>query len=866
MADGISNCPIDLTCDDSEDDLSSSGSYSSDDDFSNNRMTYQSGGTMNEEDINSQTEAVDNGFSEEKRITCDDTSTIHSEYSNSTSLSRTSHHPPQEDDVVDLTADDSALKHSNSDEIDEDDEDDAGDSDHATKSSCQDDANNKSQTTPSNDMDKISFEYSSPNHTNQYFHHLKHLQTMQDVNINNFTSSLSSSSSSTPPSNVYVQNNNKNTFKRSASFDSKHSYTNNQKEEAYYSRTAQNVHNDDHIQKNIPDNLCTNVGYVVEEHYVHGDHHMQKNIPRDNSCTNVEYVTEEHYVHDDHHMQKNTPDNNLCTNVEYVTEEHYVHDDHHMQKNIPDNNLCTNVEYTCQTSLGSRHSQSDDINHISSAEGSTNNGNNSSAEINNATDETETDSDIEIKIKHDVIHGSYHNMNFTRRGEDSFTTNVMHQNPEKVVPETPIYNNNLSKEEEEPEHNETNATGDNNDSDDDSIEVIGVVPPDTNAPSRASPYADRNNGNYFQQNIPRMNPVNSENKVNDNLYNEYTYDDSSEGSDSGASPYGYNSDSTFLDDDDEDEECYQENTTRKEKRSDTKIENEKAIPNINPITIELAKKRLAAKRREQQQTMEFMNVKQKNVPFQQQKFKPRPPIRKTKKPNSNIPSPSAHRQHKDDESSTQEAKHSESAKGSSSRPNNNEDTESSDPSGDSTASNPQVPSTPLRPINTSYSYTSAEVPFRSEYIPNKHSFSSPNKTSHSNQPKKRKTPDRVSCQEERAKNIREEQERKQKLKVEQERLFQAAANRTRERLRYEQQMKINTEGQTFIDPMLNVKNLPEGHWRWTNLHSRLGLPENCPPVMIKKQYRKLALLYHPDKGGCSIRFNAIREAYDQLLN
>lgn len=44
----------------------------------------------------------------------------------------------------------------------------------------------------------------------------------------------------------------------------------------------------------------------------------------------------------------------------------------------------------------------------------------------------------------------------------------------------------------------------------------------------------------------------------------------------------------------------------------------------------------------------------------------------------------------------------------------------------------------------------------------------------------------------------------------------------------------------------------------------LELPEDADAVMVQQQYRRLAQKHHPDKGGCAIRFNEIRQAKSVL--
>ncbi|KAI2510110.1 hypothetical protein MHU86_4277 [Fragilaria crotonensis] len=66
-----------------------------------------------------------------------------------------------------------------------------------------------------------------------------------------------------------------------------------------------------------------------------------------------------------------------------------------------------------------------------------------------------------------------------------------------------------------------------------------------------------------------------------------------------------------------------------------------------------------------------------------------------------------------------------------------------------------------------------------------------------------------------------------------------------------------------VDP----SRLHQDHWKWQCVYARLGLPMHASDSIVKKQYRKHALRYHPDKcrlDDASTRFQAVTEAFNKI--
>ena len=113
--------------------------------------------------------------------------------------------------------------------------------------------------------------------------------------------------------------------------------------------------------------------------------------------------------------------------------------------------------------------------------------------------------------------------------------------------------------------------------------------------------------------------------------------------------------------------------------------------------------------------------------------------------------------------------------------------------------------------------------------------------------------------------------------AEQERLFREAAERVRRaklnesRARLPPSIPPPKRQQTvfFRSPVQDLSTLPDCHWKWSDPYSRLGLPRRASIDLVKKHYRRLALLWHPDKSrrpDALKRFHAIKEAYETLTN
>jgi hypothetical protein len=111
---------------------------------------------------------------------------------------------------------------------------------------------------------------------------------------------------------------------------------------------------------------------------------------------------------------------------------------------------------------------------------------------------------------------------------------------------------------------------------------------------------------------------------------------------------------------------------------------------------------------------------------------------------------------------------------------------------------------------------------------------------------------------------------RQEALEEQESLFsQAAANMHQHQAFLDSinRQRIASPGCPTFTQAVDVSKLNKDHWKWECPFARLGLPTDAGGTAIKKQYRKHALRYHPDKcrlKDASLRFQAVTEAYNKI--
>jgi hypothetical protein len=106
---------------------------------------------------------------------------------------------------------------------------------------------------------------------------------------------------------------------------------------------------------------------------------------------------------------------------------------------------------------------------------------------------------------------------------------------------------------------------------------------------------------------------------------------------------------------------------------------------------------------------------------------------------------------------------------------------------------------------------------------------------------------------------------------EQERLFKESAARMRSQAQFRvvsHALHHRPRVVKFNAPVIDIEKRHPNHWQFSDPYARLGLPNDAATHLVKSQYRRLALIYHPDKSrteGTATKFQAVTEAYRALL-
>ena len=110
---------------------------------------------------------------------------------------------------------------------------------------------------------------------------------------------------------------------------------------------------------------------------------------------------------------------------------------------------------------------------------------------------------------------------------------------------------------------------------------------------------------------------------------------------------------------------------------------------------------------------------------------------------------------------------------------------------------------------------------------------------------------------------------------EQERLLEAAAARVRNNQTKFRVTTATAAADEVLKKTINFTLAVEeieikypSHWQFQDPYARLGLPRGANQRDVKSQYRRLALVYHPDKSrieNTAIKFQAVTEAYRLIL-
>lgn len=104
----------------------------------------------------------------------------------------------------------------------------------------------------------------------------------------------------------------------------------------------------------------------------------------------------------------------------------------------------------------------------------------------------------------------------------------------------------------------------------------------------------------------------------------------------------------------------------------------------------------------------------------------------------------------------------------------------------------------------------------------------------------------------------------------QERLFRQSAERLRRQASVcVEEQSTSQHSITFDGPILDIAEQYPHHYQWKDPYACLGLQPGASVILVRRQYRRLARLYHPDKARTSAtahKFHAVTTAYRKLTH
>ena len=105
----------------------------------------------------------------------------------------------------------------------------------------------------------------------------------------------------------------------------------------------------------------------------------------------------------------------------------------------------------------------------------------------------------------------------------------------------------------------------------------------------------------------------------------------------------------------------------------------------------------------------------------------------------------------------------------------------------------------------------------------------------------------------------------------QERLFKESAARMQSQVQFRVVSHAQHDRTRVVKvnaPVIDITKRHHNHCQFSDPYARLGLPNDVATHLVKSQFRRLALIYHPNKSrveGAATKFQAVAEAYRTLL-